>query len=105
MCSAVAIPVWFGGMPLSNNGGASYMTPDRRPIMVRALLQDRRGYVFAGTDRDGVFLSFDGGTSWEPANDGLSVTGVHSLVMDGDGNVIAGTTGGVFRATISGGAP
>ena len=55
-----------------------YMTPDRRPIMVRALLQDRRGYVFAGTDRDGVFVSFDGGTSWEPANDGLSATRVRS---------------------------
>lgn len=92
---------WKAGEP---DWDAIYLTADRRATITRALLQDARGYVFAGTDGDGVFVSLDGGTSWQPANDGLPAKKVLTLVMDGDGNVMAGTSEGMFRATIGAGA-
>jgi photosystem II stability/assembly factor-like uncharacterized protein len=73
------------------------LTTERRISVVRALMQDERGYVFAATEGDGVFVSFDEGTSWQAANEGLTANRVFSLGVDGQGHVVAGTSAGVFR--------
>jgi len=53
--------------------------------------------VYAGTD-GGAFVSFDGGQSWGPINDGLlGATVVYSIVVDPQSNVYAATPYGVFK--------
>jgi ligand-binding sensor domain-containing protein len=71
---------------------------ERRPFLVRALIQDERGWVFAGTEADGMFASFDGGKDWQEANDGLTAERVFSFGTDSHGRIVAGTSAGVFRA-------
>jgi photosystem II stability/assembly factor-like uncharacterized protein len=68
----------------------------RRPAVV-ALVKDARGWLFAASENDGVFVSFDDGATWTRANDGLPDPRVYSLAADADGRVLAGTIAGVFR--------
>jgi ligand-binding sensor domain-containing protein len=75
-------------IPLPTQRGRSF---------VRALMQDIAGVIFAGTEGDGVFASFDEGITWQATNDGLTVNRVFALGLDGDGHVVAGTSAGVFR--------
>jgi hypothetical protein len=70
----------------------------RRTSLVRALLQDQQDRVWAGTEGDGVFVSFDRGITWRAVNDGLTVPNVFSLAVDSEGRVVAGTAAGVFAA-------
>jgi hypothetical protein len=62
-------------------------------------MQENTGVIFAGTEGDGVFASFDDGTTWHAANEGLTVNRVFSLGVDGQGQPMAGTSAGVFRAS------
>jgi photosystem II stability/assembly factor-like uncharacterized protein len=71
---------------------------DRRTVAVRALAQDAHGAVFAGTEGRGIFASLDEGKTWHPANEGLTANEVFSLAVDAKGQVLAGTSAGVFRA-------
>jgi hypothetical protein len=59
--------------------------------------------IFAGTIRDGVFLSTNSGTSWTAANTGLPANAqIHSLAVSGS-NIFAGTWGaGVFLSQNNG---
>jgi hypothetical protein len=75
-------------IPLPTQRGRSF---------VRALMQDNAGVIFAGTEGDGVFASFDEGNTWQATNDGLTVNRVFALGLDGAGHVVAGTSAGVFR--------
>jgi ligand-binding sensor domain-containing protein len=70
-------------------------------VDVRALYEDARGMVLAGTERNGVFASFDDGITWSAANDGLTADGVFSFAVDSEGRIVAGTSAGLFRATIN----
>jgi hypothetical protein len=55
--------------------------------------------IFAGTDGGGIFLSINNGSTWVPANLGLTNLAVRSLVVSGT-NIFAGTFGGgVFLST------
>jgi photosystem II stability/assembly factor-like uncharacterized protein len=67
-----------------------------------AINQDGRT-LFAGT-RLGVFRSHDGGTSWNPANQGLLDLDVQSLLLlPESGRLLIGTfNGGIFRSDDSG---
>jgi hypothetical protein len=52
--------------------------------------------LYAGTD-SGVYISFDGGLTWDVINDGLlGATVVYSIVVDKDSNVYASTPYGLF---------
>jgi photosystem II stability/assembly factor-like uncharacterized protein len=53
--------------------------------------------IYAGTE-DGIFRSVDGGSSWIPANAGLSNRNVKALCVDRNSNVYAVTSPGVFRS-------
>ena len=58
--------------------------------------------LFAGTDRGGLFLSTNNGTSWTAASTGLTNTDVQALAVSGT-NLFAGTSGGgVFLSTNNG---
>jgi photosystem II stability/assembly factor-like uncharacterized protein len=70
-----------------------------RGAVVRAVIQDGRGTVFAATDGQGMFASFDEGTTWQPANQGLLTNRIFSLAVDAHGNTVAGTSAGVFRTS------
>jgi hypothetical protein len=72
-----------------------------RMVAVRALAQDsRRGTVFAATEGDGLLVSFDEGVTWRQANDGLPGNRLLSLGLTASGQLLAGTSSGVFRATV-----
>jgi hypothetical protein len=59
------------------------------------------GYVFAGTDTGGIFVSTNNGTSWTAVNIGMTNTYVHALAVSGT-NLFAGTRGGgVWRRPLS----
>jgi hypothetical protein len=73
------------------------MPTQRGRSLVRALMQDNAGVIFAGTEGDGVFASFDDGITWQATNDGLTVNRVFAFGRDGHGHVVAGTSAGVFR--------
>ncbi len=55
---------------------------------------DRADLLYAGTER-GVWVSFDGGTSWRPLQRNLPPVPVHDLVVK-DGDLVAGTHGRSF---------
>jgi len=55
--------------------------------------------IYAGMKNTGVYKTFDGGLSWEPANRGLTSMQVESLLIDSQNPTIlyAGTLGGIFK--------
>ena len=58
--------------------------------------------IFAGTERGGIFLSTDNGSSWAAVNNGLTSIYVLSLAVSGT-NIFAGTyRDGVFLSTNNG---
>jgi hypothetical protein len=57
--------------------------------------------IIAGTERGGVFLSKDNGSSWTEVNTGLKDTNISSLAIIGT-NIFAGTDcGGVWKRPIN----
>jgi hypothetical protein len=53
--------------------------------------------MYAGTD-NGAYISFDGGGSWHPINDGLlGGLVIYSIVVDQESNVYAATPLGIFE--------
>jgi|GEM_PF-3350590 BNR/Asp-box repeat. len=55
--------------------------------------------IYCGTDSSGIFVSTNGGISWNSINNGLSNMCVTAIVLDGI-NIFAGTAGGgVFLST------
>jgi hypothetical protein len=62
-------------------------------------MQDKQGLILAGAEGDGVFASVDEGMTWQEANEGLTVNRVFSLGVDGRGQIMAGTSAGVFRTS------
>jgi len=68
------------------------------PIQVNCITS-LRDEVFAGTVRDGVLKSIDGGDTW--AQVGLPEENILTLVTDGE-HLVAGTTQGIFRSADQG---
>ncbi len=92
-----------GGLSRWSRGSQSWqpipLPTQRRTSVVRALMQDKQGFILAGTEGDGVFASFDDGAIWHAANEGLTINRVYSLGVDGQGRPMAGTSAGVFQAS------
>ena len=89
------------GVWISENGCASWQkgATGIRGQFVNAVVIDPRqpSIVYAGTD-NGAFVSFDGGETWAPINDGLlGALVVYSIAIDSQGNVYAATPYGIFR--------
>ena len=84
--------VWnqIGGPP----GGAAY-----------SVVSSSSGYVFAGSEHNGVFRSSDGGLHWVSTDSHPSRKRIRAMAIDPHGIVFAGTEGdGVFRSTDLGGS-
>ena len=63
------------------------------------IIDSRDGTLYAGTYGGGVFLSQDGGESWQEASNGLTNTFIRSMAQNNlDGSLYTGTDNGVFRS-------
>jgi hypothetical protein len=58
-------------------------------------------HLFAATEGDGIFFSNNNGSTWYPANSGLTSMNVWSLASNGS-SIFAGTDAGVFLSTNNG---
>jgi len=81
----------------------SYAVPgfDGTRVRSHALLVDRRGSLWVGTENDGVYRICGGVADHYGVSDGLSGSGVGSLFEDREGNIWVETDGGLdmFRDT------
>jgi len=81
----------------------SYAVPgfDGTRVRSHALLVDRRGSLWVGTQNDGVYRICGGVADHYGVSDGLSGSGVGSLFEDREGNIWVETDGGLdmFRDT------
>ncbi|MBN1920388.1 MAG: hypothetical protein JW892_04035, partial [Anaerolineae bacterium] len=79
--------------------------PSAPPSVLALALDGRDGTLYAGTGGGGVFVSRDGGASWQAASAGLTNTDVRALALDGrEGTLYAGTQGGGVFVSRDGGA-
>jgi photosystem II stability/assembly factor-like uncharacterized protein len=96
------------GILISNDGGESYETSNAGFIsrQVRVVLADRteRGRIYAGVIFDstsgGLFVSEDGGITWQQSMKGMGVRDVYSLYQSESNpeTILAGTNYGLFRS-------
>jgi photosystem II stability/assembly factor-like uncharacterized protein len=93
-----------GGVLASDNGGFSFVESNRgiSERKVEALLVDPRNprRLYAGVVNDktygGVFVSSDGGATWNQIAAGLDGRDIYALAETKDGTVVAGTNRGIF---------
>jgi len=96
------------GILISNDGGETYEPSNAGFInrQVRVVLADRTernriyaGIIFDGTN-GGLFVSEDGGMTWQQSMKGMGVRDVYSLYQPGSRpeTVYAGTNHGLFRS-------
>ncbi len=60
------------------------------------------GDMFVGTYADGVYRSTDDGMAFTQVNNGLSSMNVRCMVMLDNGDILLGTSGGLFRSADNG---
>ena len=68
--------------------------PDNAPVNVVREDPERKGLLFAGTER-AVFVSFNDGDDWQPLRLNMPATSIRDLVIHGD-DVVVGTHGRSF---------
>ncbi|HYK36045.1 transcriptional regulator [Alloacidobacterium sp.] len=93
------------GVLMSNDGGVTFNAANAgfSQRQVAAILTDARheGTIYAGVLNDkgygGVFVTEDGGTSWQQRSQGLDGKDVFTLAETDDGALLAGTNRGIFR--------
>jgi photosystem II stability/assembly factor-like uncharacterized protein len=68
--------------------------PDDAPVNVVREDPERRGLLFAGTER-AVFVSFNDGDDWQPLRLNMPATSIRDLVVHGD-DLVVGTHGRSF---------
>ena len=64
-------------------------------------IEIKDSFIFAGTERDGIFESTDDGESWTSSNRGLQDTLIHTIMILGN-SIFAGTETGVSVSTDNG---
>jgi photosystem II stability/assembly factor-like uncharacterized protein len=93
------------GVLLSSDGGATFTASNEgfSQRQVAAILADAKheGTIYAGILNDkgygGVFVTEDGGTTWQQRSNGLDGRDVFTLAQADDGTLLAGTGHGIFR--------
>ena len=83
----------------THDGGKSWQLvvnglPANAPVNAVREDRERRGLLFAGTERS-VYVSFDDGNDWHSLQENLPSTSVRDLVVHGD-DVVVGTHGRSF---------
>jgi signal transduction histidine kinase len=96
-------PVWIGtteGVSVWDGGRMTDLTKTRgMPAAVEAFYQDRDGYVWIGTRRDGLFLYKDGGLKQFTTRDGLFDNLAGTILEDNDGHFWITCNKGIFRVS------
>ena len=95
------------GVLLSDNGGTSFVAANTgfSQRQVEALLVDSRNpnSIYAGVLNDktygGVFVSDDGGSTWNQRSNGLDGRDIFTLKQAPSGDILAGTNHGVMGFT------
>jgi len=93
-----------GGVLASDDGGASFHGSNQgfsaRKIEALVVERDNPDHILAGVVNDktygGVFETNDGGGSWSQIADGLDGRDVFTLAEAGTGEILAGTSHGIF---------
>jgi hypothetical protein len=88
-----------GGIFLSSNSCSTWTKVST--LIPQAGLSIESGGMLAGTDSLGVFLFSDNGDSLGSRNDGLANLNIHTLTIDNNNFVYAGTDQGVWRRPVS----
>jgi len=102
-----------GGVLSSTDGGLSFVASNEgfSGRKVEALLVDRENpaRLFAGVVNDkaygGVFVSTDGGGRWQQIDEGLDGRDVYALAQSPEGEILAGTSHGIFALDASSSSP
>jgi len=110
--SRVLLATDRSGVLASNDGGGSFVASNRgfAHRQVTSLLVDRgdSSVIYAGLVNDkefgGVYMSRDGGSSWEQRSTGLGSRDVFVLRQIASGDLLAGTNSGVFMLNGNDGA-
>jgi hypothetical protein len=91
------------GVFYSTDHGATWSPANSGPMQNTdaASLLVKGSDLFVGTFGNGILLSSDGGSTWATADSGLTNLYVFCLTASG-GNILAGTTIGVFLSTNNG---
>lgn len=95
------------GVLQSNDSGATFSASNTgfSQRQVATILADARheGTIYAGVLNDkgygGVFVTEDGGATWQQRSNGLDGRDVFTLAQTDDGTLLAGTSHGIFRWT------
>ena len=95
------------GVLQSNDAGATFSASNTgfSQRQVATILADAKheGTIYAGVLNDkgygGVFVTEDGGATWQQRSDGLDGRDVFTLAQTDDGTLLAGTSHGIFRWT------
>jgi photosystem II stability/assembly factor-like uncharacterized protein len=98
------------GVLLSTDAGATFTASNEgfSQRQVASILADAKheGTIYAGVLNDkgygGVFVTEDGGTTWQQRSKGLDGRDVFTLAQTDDGTLLAGTEHGIFRWNGSG---
>jgi photosystem II stability/assembly factor-like uncharacterized protein len=94
-----------GGVLASNDGGKSFLPSNGgfSSRQVVAYIQDfeHAATIYVGVVNDkswgGVFVSHNGGLTWNQISAGLNGNDVYSLGQASDGTIVAGTSHGIYR--------
>jgi photosystem II stability/assembly factor-like uncharacterized protein len=94
-----------GGVLASNDGGKSFLPSNGgfSSRQVVAYIQDfeHAATIYVGVVNDkswgGVFVSHNGGLTWNQISAGLNGDDVYSLGQASDGTIVAGTSHGIYR--------
>ncbi|WP_348268649.1 hypothetical protein P8936_05350 [Edaphobacter paludis] len=94
-----------GGVLASNDGGMSFLPSNRgfssRQIVAYVQDDEHPATIYVGVVNDkewgGVFVSNNGGLTWDQISAGLNGSDVFSLGQASDGTIIAGTGHGLYR--------
>lgn len=93
--------IWAGGQGLKDPAGSrsqDYLVPGFDPkLHIKALLTDRDGGLWIGTLGQGLLHYWHGRVDRFTETEGLSNDTVLSLIEDKEGNIWAGTDGGLDR--------
>ena len=93
------------GVLLSTDAGATFTASNEgfSQRQVASILADAKheGTIYAGVLNDkgygGVFVTEDGGTTWQQRSKGLDGRDIFTLAQTDDGTLLAGTEHGIFR--------
>jgi photosystem II stability/assembly factor-like uncharacterized protein len=94
-----------GGVLASNDGGMSFLPSNRgfssRQIVAYVQDEEHPATIYVGVVNDkewgGVFVSNNGGLTWDQLSAGLNGSDVFSLGQASDGTIVAGTGHGLYR--------